>query len=288
MATEFHNRRRRLEPGNGVTCHNRHAGRRLVYRDDRQIRKCVLRLSFVYFRRRNRRICFDRFIFLLCISRASANSHIFVNRNLGERKSCRGGVEDHDLSGNWQFHLVAWADPALSKRSGCFAQLRYSHVDGSREPGANRSGSATPHLPAATNRIRNSDFAFPVPYLGAGSVRVGSGTRGDVARRCVKKIRVVWLVASGYSSLARRRTSLDQSARGAAAREHHLRRTGYNRSEAARLDARLLERHAHGLHFSRNCQRQRSWRDWRCCLDVRAWTFNRAAVCDCRGTPQTH
>ena len=81
---------------------------------------------------------------------------------------------------------------------------------------------------------------------------------------------------------------MDRPAGRAVAWKHHLCGAGYDRAKAARLDARLLERHAHGLHFSRNCQRQRSWRDWRCCLDVRAWTFNRAAVCDCRGTPQTH
>ena len=35
----------------------------------------------------------------------------------GERKSRRGGVEDHYLPGNWQLYFAAWLDPAVSKLS---------------------------------------------------------------------------------------------------------------------------------------------------------------------------
>ena len=64
----------------------------------------------------------------------------------------------------------------------------------------------------------------------------------------------------------------------AVTRQHHLCRTGYHRAEAARLDARLFERDAHGLHFPRNRQLWCSRRDRRRRVDVRSRSLNRAAI----------
>jgi len=91
---------------------------------------------------------------------------------------------------------------------------------------------------------------FPVSHVGAGSVCRRTGTRCDAARWGVEEIRTLWAITPGYPNAARRRPSLGDSARRAVTRQHHLRRTGYYRAEAARLDARVLERDAHGLTFS--------------------------------------
>ena len=74
---------------------------------------------------------------------------------------------------------------------------------------------------------------------------------------------------------------------GTVTREHHLRRTGYDRTEAARLDAGLFERDAHGVHFSRDRQLWCSWRDRRRCLDVCSRSLNRASIWPCRRIAQT-
>jgi hypothetical protein len=63
------------------------------------------------------------FILFLRISRASANSHIFINWNLGKRKPGRGSVENYDLSGDRKFYFAARPDPAVSKRSANITQL---------------------------------------------------------------------------------------------------------------------------------------------------------------------
>src|SRR5215469_4558659 len=97
--------------------------------------------------------------------------------------------------------------------------------------------------------------------MGAGGLRVSSCAGGNVACRRLKKIWALRTFTSRYSSTTRRRAVLDDPARGAAARKYHLYRIGDNCSEAARLDARLLERDAHGLHFPRNRERWHTWCD---------------------------
>ena len=114
--------------------------------------------------------------------------------------------------------------------------------------------------------------------MGTGSVCRRAGTRCDAARRRVEKIRTVRAITPGYPNAARRRASLGDSAHRAVTRQHHLRRTGYDRAEAARLDARVLERDAHGLHFPRHRQLWCSWCDRRRGLDVCSRCLNRAAI----------
>src|SRR5206468_11436214 len=97
------------------------------------------------------------------------------------------------------------------------------------------------------------------------------GAGGNAARRCLKKIWPLRFVAFGYPSPPGWCAPLDKFVGRAVTREHHLRRTGHNRAEAARLDARLLKCHAHGLHLSRDCQCEHSWRDGGYGFDVRPW-----------------
>src|SRR5437660_11378130 len=107
VATELRDGYRRLESDHGATCRHRYTRRGLVRRSDRKTRKCILRLSFVHLRQRNRRICVNRFIFLLRVSRARTHSHIFVDRNLRKRKSRGGSMEDHHLSSDWKLCSAA-------------------------------------------------------------------------------------------------------------------------------------------------------------------------------------
>ena len=282
MATQLHDGYRRFESNHGVACEHRDAGSSLVRRQYREISKRVLRLSFVHFRRRNRRVCINRFIFLLRISRARAYSHIFVDRNLGKRKSRRSSVENYDLSCHRQFYSAVRFDLALPKRSGPIAQLRHSRPHCCRFTGPNRSRCTTSHLPLVAYRFWNSHFALPVSHMGTGSLCVGSCAGGYVACRGAKKIWSLRPFASGYSSPARGRAPLDDIAYCAAPWKHHLRGAGHNCPEAAGLDARLLKRDAHGLHFSWNRQRWHSGCDRRSCIDVCSWSFNCAAICPCR------
>src|SRR2546430_14083236 len=108
--------------------------------------------------------------------------------------------------------------------------------------------------------------------MGAGRRVVGAGDRGHGACGSFKKIWAVWPVAFGYSPAPGRSTPMDRPAGRAAAWKHHLCGAGYDRAKAARLDVRVLERHAHGVPFFWNCQRQQSWRDLHLWLVVRAWT----------------
>src|SRR5439155_22810532 len=118
-----------------------------------------------------------------CISRASVDSYIFVDWNLGKRKSGRGGMENYNLPGDRKFYFAAWLDPAVSKRSGSITQLCHSRVADCCERGTNHSRRTTPHLPAVAYRLRNSRFALSISPMGAGSLRFGPGASSDVARR---------------------------------------------------------------------------------------------------------
>src|SRR5207245_1674346 len=91
----------------------------LVRRQNRQVRKRILCVSSLHFRRRDRCVCFDRFVFLLRVSRARAHSHFSIDWNLGQRESGCGSVEDHNLSRDRKLHFANRFDPALSERSGC-------------------------------------------------------------------------------------------------------------------------------------------------------------------------
>src|SRR4029077_4095579 len=147
---------------------------------------------------------------------------ILVDRNLGQRKSRRGGVEDHHLPGNWQLYFAAWLDPAVSKLSRLCAQLRYSRPNGCRGPGSDHAGRTTPCLPVVAYRFWNPCFAVPFPHVGAGGLRVGSRTSSNVACGSIKKIWAVRSVAPSHSSTPRRHASLGRSARRAPTWEHHL------------------------------------------------------------------
>ena len=65
---------------------------------------------------------------------------------------------------------------------------------------------------------------------------------------------------------------------GTVTRKHHLRRIGYDRAKAARLDAGLLERDAHGLHFPWDRQLRCTWDDRGRCVNVCSRSLNRAAI----------
>ena len=94
----------------------------------------------------------------------------------------------------------------------------------------------------------------------------------------LKKFRTLRFAARRPAAPAGRREALGKPAAGPAAREHHLRRPRHHRAEASRLDARLLERHAHGLHFPghRHVQHHRPQR--RGAADVRARPVDRRAL----------
>ena len=87
VALEFQHRIGRLKPDHGVAGHNRDGGRRLVHRQNRSSRESILRLSAFDFRRRHRRICVARSLFLLRLPRARAHSYFSAHRNLGQRQS---------------------------------------------------------------------------------------------------------------------------------------------------------------------------------------------------------
>ena len=83
----------------------------------------------------------------------------------------------------------------------------------------------------------------------------------------LKKFGFVRPFAPGGSNAARRRALLDDSAPRVVTGEHHLCGTGNNRAKATRLDAGLFQRHAHGLHSSRDRQLWRSWLNGCRCID---------------------
>src|SRR5207237_5139386 len=116
--------------------------------------------------------------------------------------------------------------------------------------------ATTPHLSFAVDRPRRSYLAVSVSFLGAGSVRISARARGDAARGRPEKIRTLWFAALSDSNAAGWRALLDVSPRQPFARQHYLHWSRHDRAEAARLDARLLQRDAHWLHFSwiRACQ----------------------------------
>src|SRR6185295_2564431 len=106
-----------------------------------------------------------------------------------------------------------------------------------------------------------SYLTLSIPHLGPGSICLSPSAGGDAACRCVKKIWLVRSVASGYSVITRRIASLGWFDCGPIARQHHLCWARHHREEAPRLDAWLFERDAHGLYFSRNCERHDPLRD---------------------------
>src|SRR5262245_23036925 len=197
-------------------------------------------------------------------------------------------MENYDLSRDRKFYSAAGLDLALPKRSTSIAQLRYSRINGRCSTVPNRHRCTTSHLPLVTYRFWNSRFALPISHMGAGSLRVCTSACGNVACRGAEEIWPIRAFASGHSPSPRGRTTLDNSASGPAAREYHLRRAGHNCPEAARLDARLLERDAHGLHLSRHCQRWYSWCDGRGRFDVRTRPFDCAAICPRRRNTSTN
>src|SRR5437773_2750760 len=140
----------------------------------------------------------------------------------------------------------------------------------------------------AVDRLRRSDLAVSVPLVGARALRIGAGTRGHALRRRLKKIRALRFAPIGDPDAAGWRSLLDVSAGYSFARQHHLHRARHHRAEAARLDAWLFKRDAHGLHFSWDRELQYSWNNRRRCAHVCAWTFDCAAFCDCRSNSKPH
>src|SRR5205807_7917333 len=131
----------------------------------------------------------DRFIFLLRLSRARAHSDIFVDWNLGNRQSRRGGVENHNLSYARQFRFADRTDSSLPELAAARAHVRHPRVTGIDSRASNRRFRTTPYLPVVADRIRDSDLALSVSFLGAGRLRVSAAIFRDAARRRSKKIR---------------------------------------------------------------------------------------------------
>ena len=150
----------------------------------------------------NRRVRFDRFVFLLRVSRTRVDSHLLVNRNLGQRKPGRSGMENYGLSGGRQFYPAAWTDLALSELSSGFPEFRYSYVADCGLDGPNHSRRATPCVPAAAYRFRNSNLAVSISHMGTGSLRGRTGPRCNAARGCIEEIRLVRAFTSGHSHAA--------------------------------------------------------------------------------------
>ena len=90
--------------------------------------------------------------------------------------------------------------------------------------------------------------------MGTGSLCRSAGACGNAARWGLEKIRAVRPFTPSRADAAGGRALLDDFARRVVARQHHLCRTGNDRTEATRLDAGLFQRNAHGLRFSRDRQ----------------------------------
>src|SRR6266478_6333294 len=263
LAHSFRVRGRRLEPAHASSRNQCQRRRGLVRWQDRQLPARVLRLPSFHCCRRNRRFRVDRFVFLLRISRACADSNISPHWNLGNGQSQRGRLENHDLSHARQFCSADRTNSSLSKCAGGGANVRYSRIASRdyREP--NRGSGPTPHLSFVADRLRRSHLAVSVPLVGARSLCIGPGAGGNAPRRRPKKIRALRFAPIGDPDAAGWRSLLDVSARYSSARQHHLHRTRHHRAEAARLDAWLFKRDAHGLYFSWDRELQYSWNNRR-------------------------
>ncbi len=92
----------------------------------------------------------------------------------------------------------------------------------------------------------------------------------------LKKFGLYGLLRIALPLLPGGRAALGHAADRPLVRQHHLCRPGDDRAEAARLDARLFERDAHGLHLPRDRERQSSRHERRRHPDLRARNFDRA------------
>ena len=238
-----------------LTAH-RDLRRGLVHRRNRRTRERLLCLPAFHRGRRDRRVCFARSFFLLRLSRARPDPDFSAHRHLGSGQSHAAAWKITIYLAIGSFILLLglillYRSVPEAARSFDLRVLQKPR----RRPDSRRR--AAQHLPAAADRIRHSGFALPVSHLGAGSLRLRARAGGDAARRRAEKIRTLRSAAPRPAAAAGRRAALDQTLLIVLlARQHHLRRPGHDRAEAARLDARLFERDAHGLHFSRDRQRQ--------------------------------
>ena len=197
-------------------------------------------------------------------------------------------MENHDLSHARQFCSADRTYSALSKCAGDGANVRYSRIASRDYRKPNRGSGTASHLSFAADRLRRSHLPVSVPFVGARSLRISARASGNASRRRLKKIRPLRFAAIGDPDATGWRSLLDVSARHSFARQHHLHRARHHRAEAARLDAWLLKRHAHGLHFSWDREREHSWDDRRRRAHVRARTLDCAAFCDCRSNSKPH
>ena len=188
-----------------------------------------------------------------------------------------------------QLHSAARVDPALSQRAGSRAQFRSSapckQPRHRRYPADAQSQIFLLLLIGFGILVSLFPFHTWAPEAYASAPAPAAMLHAGV----LKKFGLYGLLRLGAPASAGRRAAMEHAPDRAVARQHHLRRPGHDRAEAARLDARLFERDAHGLHLSRDRQRQLLGTERRRLPDVRAWNFDRAPLCarrrNSRGAP---
>ncbi len=248
----------------------------------------VLCLSAFHLRRRARCVCFARPVFLLCLSRARADSDFSPHRNLGDRQSRRCGMENHDLSRAGQFHSPDRTDLALRK---CAGRARAVSTFALCRPRARliRFAAKAQHniylLLLVGFGILVSLFPF---HTWAPEAYASAPAPAAMLHAGVLKKFGLYGFPPGHSVVSGRRAALDGLLLVLLLCNIIYIGLGYDRAEAARLDAWLFERDAHGLHFPRDRQRQHSRHDRRCRPDVCPWTFHCAAFCGGGRNSQTH
>src|SRR5205823_3989288 len=151
----------------------------------------------------------------------------------------------------------------------------------------NSGFTAVEYLPRLTHWLWNINLVSAVPHLGARSICLCSRAGRDVARRSFEKIWTLRPPSPGPAVTPGGRAAMVRNTGGAPPCQHYLHRPGHDRPTPPRLDARLLQRHAHGLYFSRHRQRQHPRHHRRCYFDVCPRTFHRPPFRYHRRNPQT-
>src|SRR5205814_3353254 len=174
------------------------------------------------------------------------------HRNLGNWESPRCRLESDNLSRAWQYHSARRPDHVVSRRAGNRAQSGFANTASRTDSGF----TAVEYLPRLTHWLWNINLVSAVPHLGARSICLCSRAGRDVARRSFEKIWTLRPPSPGPAVTPRGRAAMVRNTAGASPCQHYLHRPGHDRATPPRLDARLLQRHAHRLYFSRHRQRQ--------------------------------
>src|SRR5208282_1451779 len=184
-------------------------------------------------------------------------------------------------------HFAGRIDRPLPLAASGTTDLRYCKAPAACFERGVRGSRLKIGLHSDADWLRYPRVSFSISHLGSASLRLGTGSGRDVARRCPEEVRTLRSFESRAANDAGGRAVLGVAAAHSARRKHSLRRTGDDFAEAARSHARILQRDAHGVYIPRNRELQRHRLEWRRSANAGSRPLDRRALRDVRRTPQT-